>query len=1098
MSSDIDRLKEHIVAALDVRSFYERHLEDSLPEADSNGWTKKVRCILHGDQVTPNLAINVKTGGFKCFACGKSGSAFDFWMLTNGYPITDKQGFSKAIVELANEAGVDVSGWNKNHKHDEDAPKPHDAKKTKETQTFIPKTNLADTADASNLPIQHAIVEALHGQLTTENYKYLAASRGFTEETIKRYLIGWDKDCPIKTPGGQFMRGRYTIPIRDKTGLIRNVRLYSPQSAPETKVLNTKGFGAPARLFGLDELIKENWEHVVICEGELDRILMMQKLRELGLSSWGAVTGTHGASTFLPEWVPYLFGKSVYFCFDCDDPGKSAVDTHLTKLFIPAMRAGKFSIVKKLYLPLPGSKDSKDITDFFVKSALSGEDFLSLVHSTQAVIVGGVASDEATTEAIKVESLVQALKNREYIDKRIEVQLAISGQSSRIYHAVRSYKVVGCPKMNNGKCCQQDAGDQIIPYGHYMFIKSCMCSKKVLEIELANMACQSDQQCRVEPLEKVVMEEYFANQVVKRWRAEEDEAGRMRNVQELVQASVYILQPPDSMQIRPQNYTAIGWVRSHPNTNIATLFIEQLIPMEDDWMKFTMERIENREIIRTIKDGFSVDGILHNITQNVTKIYESDDILYAVLLTYLSPLWFYFNGSILRGWINSCIIGDSGTGKSATYERISDWLELGDLFSVLSGTRTGLLYAIKQKAGEWHVSVGRYVQASGRIIAIDETQETTPEDIKKMAISMDTGWLQVEQVASGGYPTQTRTILLLNPKQGKTISDYSHGCEALRECFDPMFIRRLDIAIFVARQHSYAFYNQLNSEIKEKDKAREAELNEKASGNLNKLPLTAIMMRSLVFWAWTRKMDQIIWSEEATKECLESATALAEIYGYSDDIPLINPQDCRNNVARLSTAYAILDRNFTDDLSSVKIEPRHVIAMRNLLDTIYSSNSCNLKQRSKMSRRKNTLEDFDKIRECFEMIIKHSKDSPNQQYAQQNHFCQLLLLIQQLEFIRKRDLQEQLAVTLTWVQRRIAVLQAFNMVEICRSGYKLTRKFNLFMQEWQEDEDVRSMLEEVHTKIGEIATMNPDSSPDWYDEQSSREQLAHENHDPFD
>src|SRR5690606_8525015 len=118
-------------------------------------------------------------------------------------------------------------------------------------------------------------------------------------------------------------------------------------------------------------------------------------------------------------------------------------------------------------------------------------------------------------------------------------------------------------------------------------------------------------------------------------------------------------------------------------------------------------------------------------------------ILLAVLLSYLSPLRFVFNGEAINGWLKVAIIGDSGTGKSRTYAAISDFLGFGDLFSVLSGSRTGLLYAIKHKGGEWYVSTGRYVAAHKKIIAIDEAQEFEPEELRKMGIAMDQGFLDI-------------------------------------------------------------------------------------------------------------------------------------------------------------------------------------------------------------------------------------------------------------------------------------------------------------------------------------------------------------------
>ena len=99
-----------------------------------------------------------------------------------------------------------------------------------------------------------------------------------------------------------------------------------------------------------------------------------------------------------------------------------------------------------------------------------------------------------------------------------------------------------------------------------------------------------------------------------------------------------------------------------------------------------------------------------------------------------------------------------------------------------------------------------------------------------------------------------------------------------------MFIRRLDLTVFTITRHEHEFFNK-RYERQKSDSS-----------------VSASMMKALVYYAWTRKSDQIIWTEEATSECLSLATKMSEIYGYTPDIPLVHPQDFRLNLARLSVA----------------------------------------------------------------------------------------------------------------------------------------------------------------------------------------------------
>lgn len=1046
--SDLAALKQELVSKLNIRSFYEsRMLNNETLKFKSDGWSEHVHCPIHNDSGKPNLSVNEHSGGFKCFSCGKAGSVFDFWCWTNGQD--PKVGFQDALLEIAKSVGVDI-----------DAPRDIASKpigsKTSQPKHFAPNVNKAAATDAERPPLPKADCEKFNKALNADHYKYLRFHRGFMDGTLKKYLIGWNSELKYKDKEGNWQSGKFTLPIPGKDGLIRNIRVHSPDAPSDYKMINTKGYGSPPRLFPLDELIRLDPKNLIYCEGEWDAILLNQYLEEAGiLGLYLAVTNTAGCNTFEWEWLEYFSGRNIIFVFDVDSPGKTWAVTIASQYLLPSLSSGKIPSIKIISLPLDGSKQYKDVTDYFVKVGGKVEDLLKIIEATPEIKAGGVNNEDATIDAIQVSSFVECIKNREFIDRRVTVPLTISGQSTKIYHATRSMRVSGCPALKEDACCSAGVGLQIIPYGDTIFIESCMANRKAITSALQNIACTKGKPCTIEEVEKVVMEEYFGHQVIKRLTATENEDGRMVNSQELVTTSVYVLQPEDHIDVGPHDYIATGYVRSHPATRQATLFVEHLEEMEEDWRKFKVDDKSVRHL-KLIQSFPNVKAILDELTTGVTQIYEANDILLTVLLTYLSPLWFPFNGKPLRGWINACILGDSGTGKSATYMRISDWLELGDLFSALSGTRTGLLYSIKQRGNEWYVQVGRYVLASGKIIAVDEAQEIPAEEIKTMAKGMDEGWLEVSRVASGGYQTQTRALFLMNPKGNKKISSYPYGCMAIAECFDPMFIRRLDICIFSSGKDDIRFYNK--------------EFNHEEAKSLS---ITPEAFKSLVYWAWTRSVNDIDWTQEATKACLDKTVELAEVFGQTDDVPLVSPQDFRNNLARLSTAFAILSGSFTMDFSGVIVMPEHVEKMAKFVETVYSSTACNLKQHSKNSGKKKMLKDFDMIVETFEKLIDQAKCNPDKRWSDGQHFLQLIIMLQQQQKIRMRDLQQQLGVGIQWIQKHVAILQMYNLLEIVRGIYCTTHKFNKFMIRWQENDGIEEMIESVSEKLGKMAMIDP-------------------------
>src|SRR5206468_1355445 len=103
---------------------------------------------------------------------------------------------------------------------------------------------------------------------------------GWSDATIKKFEIGWHTQME-----------RYTIPVRDDSAAVRNIRMYAPDAQGLDKMTSWKRGAGDARLFPLWALDKQT---VYIVEGEKDCILMNQVLEQNGQSDSAAITGTGG------------------------------------------------------------------------------------------------------------------------------------------------------------------------------------------------------------------------------------------------------------------------------------------------------------------------------------------------------------------------------------------------------------------------------------------------------------------------------------------------------------------------------------------------------------------------------------------------------------------------------------------------------------------------------------------------------------------------------------------------------------------------------------------------------------------------------------
>ena len=294
----VDRKQEILDRITDFTPWF-RDVQNQRPSG-SNGWVSG-RCPLH-DDAHNSFSFDPASGGWTCFASCGSGDIFSYLMAVH------RQDFPTVLRNLSEELGLTPTRTNR--------------------------------SNADSLELAERAAVALQNCAIRRNW--LHEHRGLTDATIVDFGIGWNP-----------RDGRYTIPVRDETGRIVNVRRYSPDKSP--KILNLKGCGSPARLLGIDDLVRHPDEDVVICEGELDCLL----LRQHGLL---AVTGTAGVGHFPREWAGYFEHRNVAIICDCDDHGLKGANAVARKLADNGVTK-----VKVVRLPLAGTPDDKDITDFFVK-----------------------------------------------------------------------------------------------------------------------------------------------------------------------------------------------------------------------------------------------------------------------------------------------------------------------------------------------------------------------------------------------------------------------------------------------------------------------------------------------------------------------------------------------------------------------------------------------------------------------------------------------------------------------------------------------------------------------------------------------------------
>lgn len=957
------RYKQEVLERVGDFSVFFGGLAKQRPSND--GWVTAL-CPFHEDK-NPSFAFNRNSGRWCCFAgCGK-GSAFDFLMQTSG------KSFKDALLEVGDRVGV---------------PRPYPDKPPRP-------------------PIREALVTQWVNDLwaTEEVCRWLREKRGLSDATLKKYEIGWDPK-----------RQRNTIPIRDERGNVMNVRLYNAKKDP--KIINyTEGrykYGSPARLYGLDELAKHQGKQVILCEGEWDRLILQQE-------GFMAVTGTHGASVFRPEWIARFRDRDVVILYDCDREGQAAA----RNVVLRALKTAGAASVKNVVLPLKGDKDDKDVTDYFHKRGLTAAELQKLIDETPP---HSYEAEDRPEEVLDLESFTE-VERKDLIDRKVRCEITACGETSEAFHAVEEFRITFCPRMQKGGCfeCKGVVEPAVIPKGAQEYIGSCMSTNVQLKAMLREYACKYGQKPTIDILRRTTVKEFFCHQKVNRITQTRDEEGNVIQVidgkkQELLEKRVYYL---SSEHPKPGNYRAVGWVKSHPKTQQVTFLIDSMDALEDDFESFRVE--ENAHHLRAFQ-ALSWPEILDELTEHVTRVYEREEILVAVLLSYCSPRWVPFNSEIIRGWLVTVVIGDSGSGKTQTHQRIAEFINIGDCFSGLTGSRTGLAYAlVEHKQKGWQVRVGRYPANSRKILTVDEAQHLPDWDLRTISKAMEEGFLQIDRVQSKGYESQTRLIMIANPKKDLVMDSFSFGCESLTTILPPTIIRRTDVAVF-ANSGDLKDLSFINRKRTEGSRRR----------------ITPEMLRAVVYWAWNLRPEQIIFTSEAEEFCLQRAQELSAIYGYAVDVPLITLSDCRNNLARLAAAFAALLVSADEHFARLVVEPKHVRMAAEFLSRLYSHDNCSLDDYSEICRASSQLVDYDQIEAAFLKKWERAKHAGGDEDA--GYFPRLIFILRVTKVIRRDDLAEQAGCSLETVKRAVRLLKRFNLLDTSRDGYVKKPKFNKFLR----------------------------------------------------
>lgn len=892
----IPELKELLIKRID----FEQFLLDTL-ELDELKWSHdevQLYCPFHNPRwrekkgKSPSLGIN-RSGKFNCFsaACGARGSN-----AVNFYEQYHDVEYEEALRDLYD----------------------------KYVHPLVPDEEVAEN---------HRVL------LDTPSVLHYIHGRGISTETLKRFQIGWDGL-------------RITFPIRNRFGLCENLRRYNPSRKAERKILSYgEGYGG-LKLYPINVLLDPRNKDIILCEGEWDALLSIQK-------GFNAVTITGGAGSWADYLTPPFDDKNVAIVYDVNDADEAG---QIGAMKVADYLKGTASSIRVVELPL--SKRGGDLTDFFKDRENKPKDLRDLVRATDPIRskrtktkkkkeetgeFKGAAPFSFNAKEAKLVSLAEASGSKYYFTP-ICMDCLISGKNLSPYLLPLEVEVSCEGGKKSCNTCPHGLNG-----GTRMF-KVPLKSKETLQLVGST-----------ERSIRKVLADMFDLPAGCKYRFE---VKSTFNIEELrLIPAVDFSDETGSYVVRRgffvghgiesnSTYRLYGYTVPDPRTQHAVHVLLKAHPVQDSLDNFKLTKREAKRIARMLRpdDDESVrekmDDIVEWEAEHVTSIKQRPDLHMGVDLVFHSPLQFYFNKEFVqKGWLELLVLGDTRCGKGYVAEGMVKFYRLGEVASGENCSFSGLVGGLQQSDKYWMITWGKIPLNDRRLVVLDEVNAIAQEDIGRMSRVRSEGIAEIVKIQSERTRARTRLIWLANPRSGRTLSTYNSGVEAVRELIGASEdISRFDFALTVA---SSEVPSDVINALRTKNKTAEDKYDQE-------------LMQKLVLWIWSRKSRQVRFTKAATRRILKLAIRLGK--RYSPSIPLVQGENARIKLAKLSAAVASRLFSTDDEYNSIVVRKEHVNFVEEFMHEIYAKGSMAYDVYSKVDTARETLDDPQALRDVIDTL----------------------------------------------------------------------------------------------------------------------------------
>jgi hypothetical protein len=719
-----------------------------------------------------------------------------------------------------------------------------------------------------------------------EAVKYLN-NRGITLEAIHTYKLGYVGSGIV-----------YPVFVN---GILLDKRTYNMNPAPGEPKIKSES-GASTLLFPFDHW-KDDPRDTFLTAGENDTLLARIK-------GFNAVTTTFGEGSFPDIFLGLFRGKRVHICYDCDEAGKQGAQKTAFKLH----EAG--AMVFLMDLGLQGTKEDKDVTDFFIKHGKTAEDFQAVADAAQPYT--GEMFQQAKNEHYPLVDLWQ-VNHGEFSGKRIssrvimmgkfdmpmETPTAIEWKCNRPILDVEGSPCQVCPlKEQSGWWILEDHNLNDV-------LKLVEVDEKAQESAINRMIglppkCPGVWKSRRE--KKHVQKVIFAPDA-----ETEDELSGFRATEHYSYVIGLDLEDGQRYRIYFRRYP-------HPKTQQIVSVVDRVEESDNavNTFKLTPETITELSQFQ----GHPVEVMQKrlDVAKRIVGPFAPASVVETVNILYHSILDFRYAGKLMKGHPEILIIGPSRTGKTDTAKKWMQFLGLGNLTECKTATTAGLLGgADKLPSGAHRIRWGKIPRNHKGLLLLDELSGMPMGVMSTLTALRSERIARLEKIVNGAAPAKVRLGWISNPRvqsdgKSRNINLYPTGVQIVLDLIgSDEDVARFDAVVILPNIEVYI------SPFTSKEEAVE----------IDNTPY-----RNLVYWAWSRTADQVLFFPGVEEYIWQVAQELNE--KYDTDVKFFGAE-AHKKLARIAVSVAACCFSHDGTGERVLVQKEHVDWARDYLVRCYDN-----------------------------------------------------------------------------------------------------------------------------------------------------------------